>query len=295
MMVFCLGWRQYKPWKLFAINYLSLLIFTSIKVHIQQKMYTAIIADDNIIERDALALHLSRIKNIKIVAACSNGEETASLLQKLSIDIVFSDIDMPLLNGIDLLKGIAKPPVFIFISSYPEYAAESYNLDAIDYIVKPAGFERVQKAVDKAIEYIEIKNNAKLYSEKVTPDAPIIEIGSQVPTENFFFIKENNNYNKLNVQDITHIESMGDFSKIHTVGQKKFVVLVSLKNIEKQLSAKIFRRIHRQFIINLLQVSVVNNAEVLLLDKTSIPISTSYRQNLIESVVEKKLLKRFGD
>jgi len=258
-------------------------------------MYTAIIADDNLIERDALALHLSRIKDLTVLAECSNGEETAAFLKKKSVDIVFSDIDMPRLNGIDLLKGISKPPVFIFVSSYPEYAAESYNLDAIDYIVKPASFERVQKAIDKAIEYIEIKSNTKLYSEKVVADAPMIEIGSQVSTENFFFIKENNNYNKLNIHDITHIESMGDFSKIHTVGQKKFVVLVSLKNIEKQLSAKIFRRVHRQFIVNLLHVSTVNHAEILLLDKTAIPVSTSYRQSLIESVVEKKLLKRFGD
>lgn len=258
-------------------------------------MYTVIIADDNLIERDALALHLSRIKNITILAACSNGEETAALLKKQPVDIVFSDIDMPRLSGINLLKGIAKPPVFIFVSSYPEYAAESYNLDAIDYIVKPASFERVQKAVEKAIEYIEIKGNTKLYSEKVVPNAPILEIGSQVSTENFFFIKENNNYNKLNIHDITHIESMGDFSKIHTVGQKKFVVLVSLKNIEKQLSAKIFRRVHRQFIVNLLHVNTLNNVEIVLLEKIAIPVSTSYRQNLIESVVEKKLLKRFGD
>lgn len=255
-------------------------------------MYNVIIADDNLIERDALALHLSKIKNASLIAACSNGEETAALLKKQPADIVFSDIDMPKLNGIDLLKGITKPPVFIFISSYPEYAAESYNLDAIDYIVKPASAERVKKAFDKAVEYIEIKKNVKDYSDK---DPSLLEFGNQISTENFFFIKENNNYSKLNIQDITHIESMGDFSKIHTVGQKKFVVLVSLKSIEKQLSHKIFRRVHRQFIINLLQVSSVNHAEVLLLDKTTIPISSSHRQNLIESVVDKKLLKRFGE
>jgi|GEM_PF-125180 len=280
----------------FAINQLWLPIFTRLIFISAPTMYTVIIADDNLIERDALAFHLSRIKNVSVVATCSNGEETAALLKKQPIDIVFSDIDMPKLNGIDLLKGIVKPPVFIFVSSYPEYAAESYNLDAVDYIVKPASIERVQKAVDKAVEYIEIKNNTKLYSEKVMPDTnPLLEIGSQVSTENFFFIKENNNYNKLNIHDITHIESMGDFSKIHTIGQKKFVVLVSLKNIERQLSQKIFRRVHRQFIVNLLQVSTVNNAEIQLLDKTTVPISNSYRQTLIESVVEKKLLKRFGD
>jgi DNA-binding LytR/AlgR family response regulator len=258
-------------------------------------MYNTIIADDNLIERDVLALYLSKIKQLNVLAECSNGEETAALLQKYAVDIVVCDIDMPRLNGINLLKGLTNPPVFIFISSYPEYAAESYNLDAIDYIVKPASFERVLKAVDKAVEYIDIKNNTKTYIEKETANTPILEIGSQVSTENFFFIKENNNYNKLNIHDITHIESMGDFSKIYTTGQKKFVVLVSLKSIEKQLSAKIFKRVHRQFIINLLHIGILNHSEVQLLDKTIIPISSSYRQNLIESVVEKKLLKRFGE
>lgn len=258
-------------------------------------MYSVLIADDNIIERDVIASYLSRIKKVKVVAECTDGAETSAYLSVHQIDIVFSDIDMPRLNGINLLKGIQNPPVFVFISSYPEYAVESYNLDAIDYLVKPASFERVQKAVDKAIEYIDLKKNLKLDQEKTENDTPIFEIGKDITTDNFFFIKENNTYTKLNIQDITHIESMGDFSKIHTVGQKKFVVLVSLKNIERQLSPKIFRRVHRQFIINLLQIGVLNHSEVQLLEKTTIPISSSYRQNLIESVVEKKLLKRFGE
>lgn len=258
-------------------------------------MYSVLIADDNIIERDVIASYLSRIKKVKVVAECSDGAETNSYLSTHQIDIIVSDIDMPRLNGINLLKGIRKPPVFIFISSYPEYAVESYNLDAIDYIIKPTSFERLQKAIDKAIEYINLKKNLNFEPEKANNEAAIFEIGKDITTDNFFFIKENNTYTKLNIQDITHIESMGDFSKIHTTGQKKFVVLVSLKNIEKQLSAKIFRRVHRQYIVNLLHIGCVNSTEVQLTDKSNIPLSNTYRQILIESVVEKKLLKRFGE
>lgn len=258
-------------------------------------MYSVLIADDNIIERDVIASHLSRIKKVKVVAECTDGAETSAYLSLHQIDIVFSDVDMPRLNGINLLKGIQNPPVFIFISSYPEYAAESYNLDAIDYIVKPTTLERVQKAIDKAIDYIEIKNQSHHYSDKIQQESTLEEIGSHISTDGFFFIRENNNYTKLNIQEITFIESMGDFSRIHTTGQKKFVVLVSLKNIEKQLTQKIFKRVHRQFIINILQTNTVNNNEILLSDKSVIPLSMSYRQNLIESVLDKKLLKRFGD
>lgn len=258
-------------------------------------MYSVLIADDNIIERDVIASHLSRIKKVKVVAECTDGAETSAYLSLHQIDIVFSDVDMPRLNGINLLKGIQNPPVFIFISSYPEYAAESYNLDAIDYIVKPTTLERVQKAIDKAIDYIEIKNQSHHYSDKIQQESTLEEIGSHISTDGFFFIRENNNYTKLNIQEITFIESMGDFSRIHTTGQKKFVVLVSLKNIEKQLTQKIFKRVHRQFIINILQTNTVNNNEILLSDKSVIPLSMSYRQNLIESVLDKKILKRFGD
>lgn len=258
-------------------------------------MYQCLVADDNIIERDVLLMHLSNMPEIEIVGQCANGLEVIGYLQKHHIDIVISDIDMPELSGINLLRLIKHPPVFIFISSYPEYAAESYDLDVIDYIVKPATFERVLKAVEKATEYIEIKKDTKQYSEKITAEQVAQEIGGQISTESFFFIKENNNYTKLNIADITHIESMGDFSRIHTVGQKTYVVLVSLKNIEKQLSPNIFRRIHRQYIANLLHISVLNGTEVHLTDKTTIPLSNAYRQTIIETVVDKKLLKRFSE
>lgn len=258
-------------------------------------MYRCLIADDNIIERDLLFMHLSSIEKVKVVAICSSGEEALQYLKESTVDIVLSDIDMPGMTGIGLLKELKQHPVFIFVSSYTEYAAESYNLDAIDYIVKPATLERVQKAIDKAIDYIEIKNQSHHYSDKIQQGSTLEEIGSHISTDGFFFIRENNNYTKLNIHDITFIESMGDFSRIHTTGQKKFVVLVSLKNIERQLTQKIFKRVHRQFIINILQTNTVNNNEILLSDKSVIPLSMSYRQNLIESVLDKKLLKRFGD
>jgi YesN/AraC family two-component response regulator len=121
-----------------------------------QPAYKCLIAEDNLLDRDGIALHLSKIDNLSIEAVCSNGLEAAAILQQKEIDIVFSDIDMPGLSGIALIQSLKQPPVFIFISAYPEYAAESYNLDVIDFIVKPVGSNRLMKAVNKAIEYIEL-------------------------------------------------------------------------------------------------------------------------------------------
>ena len=280
--------------KIYLGSFVSFYPIFTYKTNIPS-MYRCLIADDNIIERDLLFMHLSSIEKIKVVAICNSGEEALKYLKESTVDIVFSDIDMPGITGIGLLKELKQHPVFIFVSSYTEYAAESYNLDAIDYIVKPATIERVQKSIEKAIEYIEIKNRVHMDTDRLATGQEFQEIGSHISTDGFFFIRENNNYTKLNIQEITFIESMGDFSRIHTIGQKKFVVLVSLKNIEKQLSQKVFKRVHRQYIINILHTNTVNGSEIFLADKNVIPLSVSYRQNLVESVLDKKLLKRFGD
>lgn len=255
-------------------------------------MYKTLIVDDNLIERDALSLHLSKIPDINIVAECVNASEVISFLEHHTVDIIISDIDMPDISGISLLKSMKNPPVCIFISSYPEYAAESYNLDVIDYIVKPASYNRVLKAIEKATEYIALKKNASTNIETTHLSMMTEEIGAQISTDHFFFIKENNGYTKLNLSDILYIESMGDFSKFHTISQKKYVVLVGLKHIEKQLSSKLFRRVHKQYMINVLHVNTINGTEIILSDKTSIPFSNAFRQNLIETVIEKKLLRR---
>jgi two-component system LytT family response regulator len=255
-------------------------------------MFSTLIVDDNLIERDALSLHLSKIPNIKIIAECQNALEVISFLERHTIDILISDINMPDLSGISLLKSMKNPPVCIFVSSYPEYAADSYDLDVIDYIVKPASYSRVLKAIEKATEYITLKRGAKNNTEPTSLSGITEEIGAQISTDHFFFIKENNGYTKLNLADILYIESMGDFSRFHTITQKKYVVLVGLKHIEKQLSPKLFRRIHKQYMINVLHVTTINGTEIILADKTSIPFSHAFRQNLIETMIEKKLLKR---
>ncbi len=255
-------------------------------------MYKILIVDDNLIERDALSLHLSKIPDINIVAECGNAIEVISFLEHHTVDIIISDINMPGLSGISLLKSMKNPPVCIFISSYPEYAAESYDLDVIDYIVKPASYNRVLKAIEKATEYLTIKRNTQHHTEPTNLSVITEEIGAQISTDHFFFIKENSGYTKLNLSDILYIESMGDFSKFHTISQKKYVVLVGLKHIEKQLSSKLFRRVHKQYMINVLHVATVNGNEIILADKTTIPFSNAFRQNLIETVIEKKLLRR---
>ncbi len=179
--------------------------------------YKCLLADDSMLDRDALEMHLSKIENLYIEAVCSSGLEAAAILKEKNIDIVFSDIDMPDLSGLELIQSLPNPPVFIFISSYSEHAAESYSLDVIDFIVKPASLARLMKAANKAIEYIELKKTAA--NEQVESNS--------VPQGNsdFFYIKEDNGYARVNTSDLLYVESMGNFSRLQLLNQKKHLTL----------------------------------------------------------------------
>ena len=246
-------------------------------------LYNCIIADDHLVERDLMKLFVSKINNLNLVAVCENGMDVFDQLQKTPIDIVISDVDMPELSGIDLVKSLKNPPVFIFISSYPEYAAEGFNLDIIDFIVKPLQFNRFLKSINKAIEYIELKKKAD----------PAPNIAEQVTDgKDFFFIKDQKGFAKINITDVLYIESMGDFSRIHTAQNKSYIILVGMKNLESQLPAEKFFRVHKQFIVNLQHISSVTQSHILLTDELEIPVSNSYKQSFQDLVIQKNLLTR---
>jgi len=247
-------------------------------------LYKCIIVDDNEIERDALEMHLKKIPSLEIVKVCTSGVEAAGVLASTDIDLVFSDIDMPELSGMALLKSITRKPLFIFITSHSEYAVESFDLDAIDFIVKPATFERILKSANKAVEYLELKN-------KINND--VNEISDfRNDQDDFFYFKETKGITKLKYNDVIYIESMGDFSKLFT-SVDKHIILVSLKNLEKQLPKEIFARVHKQYIINTNHIATLTNHEVHLDFDFTVPISAANRQELMENSIDRKILSRF--
>ena len=259
--------------------------------------YKCIIVEDNILERDALAMKIKKIESLDLKGALADGMQAISFLREENIDIVFSDIDMPDLSGIELLKSLKNPPVFIFISSHSEHAAESFNLDVIDYIVKPVKIERLIKATDKAIEYILAKKKLQpeLLSKPVSGVVPVTnELIKTIDAQEYFFIKEKNTHIKLSMGDVLYVESMGDFSKIITTRQKVHFVLISLKNLEKQLPADIFMRVHKQYIINILHIQTISASDIKLNSNDIIPISVAYKQALQDNVINKKSLTRFS-
>ena len=245
------------------------------------KKYKCLIADDSPMELDIMEMLVSKIGRLEIMAVCDNGLKAQQILTSQEIDLVFSDINMPELSGIGLLKSLKKAPVFIFVSAHTEYAVESYDLNVIDYIVKPVSLDRVLKSANKAIEYLDLKN----LSETKQPQT--------LKTDNdYFFIRESNDLIKLHFEDVAYIESMGDFSKIFTLHDKKHITLVSLKNLEMQLPASSFTRIHKQYIVNHNLITAISTDELVVNGKYTLPLSTSLRQALLDKVVNKKILTR---
>jgi two-component system LytT family response regulator len=242
-------------------------------------IYRCLVADDNLIDRDLIVKYLSKIDGIAIAAVCTDGFEASKVLADQHIDILFSDIDMPYLSGIGLVKNLKHPPVTVFITSHRDYAAEGFNLDVVDFIVKPLSFDRFYKAVNKAIEYVSLKNIAN-----GTASLPVYEQGeseNNITTSEYFFIKETIGITRIRYSDVLYIESMGDYSKIFSKGDEMHITLVSLKNILRQLPETQFKRIHKQYIVNLSHIVTITANEVVLLNKQTIPISAPSRLEMI--------------
>ncbi len=260
--------------------------------------WNCIIVEDNILERDSLALKVGKIEGLILKACLENGLEALNYLKKNEIDMVISDIDMPDLSGLALIKSLNNPPVFIFTSAFSEHAAESFELDVIDYIVKPVKLERLNKAIEKAVDYLKSKNKQlqePIIKTIASSTTAVVDVVRTIDAEEYVFVKENNNHIKLNLGEILYIESLGDFSKLSIVGGKSHMVLVSLKNLEKQLPANLFMRVHKQYIVNTLHIKNISVSDIKLSNSILIPISVSYKQALQENLINKKSLTRFID
>ncbi|MBC7398650.1 MAG: response regulator transcription factor [Mucilaginibacter sp.] len=252
--------------------------------------YRCLVADDNLIDRDLIVKYLSKIDSLHLVAVCDDGFEAAKVLATEQIDVLFSDIDMPNLSGLSLVRSLKHPPVIIFITSHVEYAIEGFNLDVIDFIVKPLTFERFYKAVNKAVEYLELK---KAFNDKIDNSEELFQVDKSIQAK-YFFIKENNALTRISYDDVFYIESLGDYSTVFTAAGKH-VTLVNLKKMEKHLPGGIFKRIHKQYIVNLNHIITIGSNEVKLSNSQVIPISAVARQDVYDLIVSHTMLARSAD
>lgn len=226
---------------------------------------SCLIVDDEAIAREIIETHVSKLENIHIVASCSNALEAFNQISNHHIDLVFLDINMPEISGISFAKSINSDIKIIFTTAYRDYAVEGFELKAVDYLLKPISFERLQKAIHN---YFEIYGNA---TQTVT---------SINETSDFMFVRSERIMIKIDYANIVYIESCSDYLKIH-LSNKTIVTRETISAIEAKLPKLQFLRIHRSFIISIASIQSYTN-EHITINKLALPISRSYKKDVLQ-------------
>lgn len=240
-------------------------------------MIRCLAIDDEPLALRQLAAYLKKVPFFELVDSCQSALEAMSLLEKQEIDVIFIDINMPDLNGLDFVRSLQNPPMVVFTTAYQEYAVEGYKVDAIDYLLKPFGMADVLRAADKVKRQFELLHTASL---------------SPMDEDDAMFLKTEYKVVRILASHIIYIEGMSEYLRIHLSDQPKpVVVLLSMKKMEERLSDADFMRIHKSYIINLHHIAEINKSRVVLDNGAEIPVGDSYRENLNEYISKKFLGK----
>lgn len=225
-----------------------------------------IIIDDEPLARNVIKEYAKKISTLNIIGECEDAICAHQILQTKKADLIFLDINMPKLSGIEFLKNLKNPPLVIFTTAYSEYAMEGYELNIIDYLKKPFSFERFCKAYFRAEEMYLLKQSAT--------NNEVIEKQSD-----FIFIKSDKKSIKVNISNIMYIEGLGDYIKIF-LNDKKLVTNLSMKKIENLLPTTQFYRIHKSYIISIDKVESIEG-NMVKINNTRLPVGNSYRQDFM--------------
>ncbi len=233
-----------------------------------------IIIDDEPAAIDVLKYHLSSIPFIDLEKTFRDPLDALEHLQKHTVDVIFLDINMPKLSGISFPKFLQNPPLIIFTTAYSEYALESYELKAVDYLLKPIEFNRLLQAVMKAQQLLEENNSIKTSSTEISND-----VGQQT-----IFIKSGSEFHQVYIQDIKYVESDGNYVTFHT-SKGPVLARYKISEVLEILPKELFIRIHRSYIVALKHIETVKK-HCVVIDTKEIPISSNYREGFLAIIHE---------
>ncbi len=231
-----------------------------------------LLIDDEPPALKVLARYIGSIDGLEIAGQCGNAIEALSVLQQKAIDVIFLDIKMPRIIGTEFLKNLSHPPKVIFVTAYREYAVDGFELDAVDYLVKPVSFERFFKAITKLSRVM-----GRQASAISTDNAPV--------NSAFVYLKVDRDMKKVFINEIEYIESWKDYVMIFLSDGKNFLVKQSITAMENLLSEHKFLRIHRSYMVSLDKITAYNGISVQL-GKQEIPIGRLYKQSVMDRLQE---------
>ncbi len=239
---------------------------------------TCIIVDDEPLARAGMALNVEKIPNLVLLGAFNNAMAAQNFLADHSVDLILLDINMPELSGLDFAKSLLSKPLIIFITAYSEFAVDSYELDAVDYLLKPLSFERFEKAIQKATQY-----------QKMLQQGPADNFIESIESD-FIFVRSDKRFYKIYFKDILFIKGLKDYVIVHTA-DKKLITAMNIRTIGNQLPAAMFMRVSKSYLINALHIASFDT-DFVYIGQEEIPLGTSYREEFWAQYVQGKVVKR---
>lgn len=234
-----------------------------------------LIVDDEPLARKGLQEYVDEIEFLNRVGSCESALKASRYLSEQQVDLIYLDIQMPRLSGIEFLKTIKSPPLTIFTTAHTDYAIESYSLDVIDYLVKPITFERFLKASQKALEYYQLRSRAGSNNADQT---------------DYFFVRCDSKFEKVFFRDVSFIEALQNYAVIHVPG-RKLITYITLTSLENQLPRDRFIKVHKSYIVSVPHIHAIDGSEILI-NNDRIPISRSLREEAVHQIMGNRLFKR---
>jgi DNA-binding LytR/AlgR family response regulator len=225
--------------------------------------------DDEPLARELIRGHIQKLENFEIVAECDNAMKAMDALRSHHVDLMFLDIKMPQMTGIDFLKTLKRPPKVIITTAFSQYALDGFELDVVDYLMKPVTFERFFKAINK-------------FFQSGAADSIEIEGGNGINDEAFIYVKENKKIIKIYLREIHFIEGLNEYIRIHT-DNRRVVVKSSLHSIEEKLPSEQFIRIHKSYIVSIPRIRAFN-ATTIELDNAKLRIGRNYKNQVFSAL-----------
>lgn len=245
-------------------------------------MISCIVIDDEPLALKQLKNYIEKIPFLELKESFLSALKALDYLQKNTVDLLFVDINMPDISGIDFVKSLTNPPKVIFTTAYREYAVEGFQVDAADYLVKPISLAAFIKSVEKT---------KSRYFSAADSSGKQIELESDIHNkEGFLFIKSDYKIVRINLNEIKYIEGMRDYIKIHLLGQKPMMILARMSKILEHLPETDFMRVHRSFIVNLTKITTIERNRIVFDNDVYIPISEQYKDDF-QQFLDKNFLK----
>ncbi len=237
------------------------------------KQYNVVIVDDEFLARKLLQDYVSKVSNLNLVGSCSSAMEAAEVLKEHVVDILFLDIQMPDITGLEFVRTLSYRPDIIFTTAYSEYAIDAFDLGVADYLLKPFDFPRFYQAISKVID---------AHEPKVEPESLAEQKDTVSKASDFIMVKADYKLYKINYEDLLFIEGQHEYVTFHTP-QRRITALFALKDLEGLLPSDQFIRVHKSFIVSFKNIQDLDKSDVTVAGQ-KIPVGASYRDNLLQKL-----------